>query len=156
MNDEGTEMGGLIFGGQKDSNGEVHHEGHLSFDQYDQDQIFAIDAGQSGTQKRSIMVFSDRGDYPIQGVFDASTRIRSLPPAERQAATRQFLEAHPGDYERVLIGRATDGSAIVQLKDVKGRDRIVLRVADGPPLMQFLDENGKVIDQLPRQPSASR
>jgi hypothetical protein len=38
MNDEGTEMGGLIFGGQKDSKGEIHHEGHLSFDQYDQDQ----------------------------------------------------------------------------------------------------------------------
>jgi hypothetical protein len=39
FNDEGTENGGLIFGGSKDKDGKVTSYGHLSFDQYEQDQI---------------------------------------------------------------------------------------------------------------------
>jgi hypothetical protein len=37
FNDEGTENGGLIFGGMKDKNGRVESWGHMSFDQYEQD-----------------------------------------------------------------------------------------------------------------------
>jgi hypothetical protein len=36
FNDEGTENGGLIFGGSKDKGGHVESYGHLSFDQYEQ------------------------------------------------------------------------------------------------------------------------
>jgi hypothetical protein len=55
MNDEGTEMGGLIFGGAKGPDGEVSGNGHLSFDQYDQDQTFTVDAGQFGSTKRTML-----------------------------------------------------------------------------------------------------
>jgi hypothetical protein len=44
VNDEGTEMGGLTFDGAKGKDGQISSNGHLSFDQYDQDQIFAIGA----------------------------------------------------------------------------------------------------------------
>jgi hypothetical protein len=37
FDDEGTEDGGLIFGGMKDKNGKVESWGHLSFDRYNQD-----------------------------------------------------------------------------------------------------------------------
>ncbi len=156
MNDEGTEMGGLIFGGQKDANGEIRNDGHLSFDQYDQDQIFSLDAGQTGSVKHSMMLFSDRGDYPIQQAIDAMARIQSLPASDRQAAMKQFMDAHPGDHERVAIGRAPDGSATLQMMDTKGRQRIVLKVADGSPVMQFLDENGKIVEELPHPNVARR
>ena len=53
LNDEGTEMGGLIFDGAKGKDGQVRSNGHLSFDQYDQDQISAVDAGQDGSDKRT-------------------------------------------------------------------------------------------------------
>lgn len=37
------------------------------------------------------------------------------------------------------------------MKDNKGRNRIVMRVQpDGSPILQFLDEDGKVISQLPQ------
>src|ERR1700723_1000637 len=50
-NDEGSEMGGLIFGGLKMKDGTIQNHGHLSFDQYEQDQIFAIEAGRGDQEK---------------------------------------------------------------------------------------------------------
>ena len=43
FNDEGTENGGLTWGGSKGADGTVTSSGHLSFDQYNQDQDLTID-----------------------------------------------------------------------------------------------------------------
>ena len=43
-NDEGTENGGLIFGGHKEKDGKIIDSGgSLTFDQYEQDQIVQIE-----------------------------------------------------------------------------------------------------------------
>jgi hypothetical protein len=42
MNDEGSEMGGLIWSGLKDKDGKIQNHAHLSFDQYEQDQILQL------------------------------------------------------------------------------------------------------------------
>ena len=52
MNDEGTENGGLIFGGYAGSDGVAHAFGHLSFDEYEQDQTMSLDAGQGMSTMR--------------------------------------------------------------------------------------------------------
>lgn len=155
LNEEGTEMGGLIFDGQKDKDGQVRSNGHLSFDQYDQDQIVSIDGGQEGAAKRVMMVFSDRGDWPIWGAVDEITRIKALPPSQQQEAMAKFLASHPGDHNRIILGRAADQSAVFRMADPEGHDRIVMRVtADGKAVLQFLDESGKVLDELPRREGA--
>src|SRR6476661_730994 len=41
-NDEGTENGGLVFMGQKDSSGKYEATGHFSFDQYNQNQVLYL------------------------------------------------------------------------------------------------------------------
>jgi hypothetical protein len=156
MNDEGTEMGGLVFDGAKGKDGLIRTNGHLSFDQYDQDQLFAVDAGQEGAAKGTMIVISDRGDYPLHEAYDEIARIKKLPAPERQAAMKNFLETHPGDHPRVLLGRAPDKSAVLRLTDTEGRDRIVMKVvSDGTPILQFLDETGKVVEELPQNPRAS-
>ena len=44
FNNEGTENGGLIFGGHKDNEGKIIDSGgSLTFDQYEQDQIVQIE-----------------------------------------------------------------------------------------------------------------
>jgi hypothetical protein len=50
----------------------------------------------------------------------------------------------------VFVGRGTKNEAVVSLSDTKGKPRILLSV-DGANVasLQFLDENGKVIYQLP-------
>ena len=157
MNDEGTEMGGLIFDGAKGKDGQIASSGHLSFDQYDQDQLFAIDADQEGATKTTMLVISDRGDYSFHDALDEILRMNSLPQEQRQAARKRFFETHPGDHPRLVLGRAADKSAILRMKDAEGRDRIVMKVvADGAPVLQFLDESGKVVEQLPRNPDGGR
>ena len=64
FNDEGTENGGLIFGGSKDKQGKVTSYGHLSFDQYEQDQVFSIDAGEENGQRTSELRMIDRARPP--------------------------------------------------------------------------------------------
>src|SRR5260370_38705338 len=64
FNDEGTENGGLTFGGGKDKNGQVSSYGHLSFDEYEQDQVFTIDASQQGSKRRSGLPVVDDPDNP--------------------------------------------------------------------------------------------
>jgi hypothetical protein len=151
FDEEGTEDGGLSYGIEKDKEGRVvESNGHLSFDQYMQDQIFTIDAGRDGAKKFSILRMDDRGDYPITETLDALTRIRKLPADQQAPELKKFLDAHPGDHPRVLLGRDRDGSSVLRLKDSQGRDRIVLRVTeDGTPQLLLLDASGKVIAELP-------
>jgi hypothetical protein len=157
FNEEGTEDGGLSYGISKDQSGKVTgSEGHLSFDQYMQDQIFTIDAGREGDKKYSLLRMDDRGDYPITESLEAITRISKLPESQREAELKKFLDTHPGDHPRVILGRARDGGSILQLKDTEGRDRLILRVApDGTPKLQFLDAAGKVVSELPQNTASS-
>jgi len=54
--------------------------------------------------------------------------------------------------QRAYLGRRSDRSAALQLKDPQGRDRIVMAVsADGNPSLEFLDEQGKVTAQFPKE-----
>jgi len=150
FDDEGTENGGLIFGGSKSKDGKVQSYGHLSFDQYQQDQVFTIDAGEEDGQRRSGLGIWDRGDYPILEALNAVTRIRALPQNQQEAEFKKFFETHPGDAARAYLGRVGDGSVVLKLKDKQGHDRVLLRVgADGAPSLQLLDAGGKVTAQLP-------
>lgn len=150
MNDEGTEMGGLIYGSRKEANGQIFSNGHLSFDQYDQDQVLAIDAGQV-PQKRTLLVISDRGDWSLSEAMPEFERMRNLPPDERREAMQEFTATHGGAHTRVVMGRQSDGASVLRLSDLDGHERLVLAVApDGAPTLTFLDAQGHVIDQLPR------
>jgi hypothetical protein len=149
LNDEGTEMGGLIFDGLREKGGAIQNHGHLSFDQYEQDQVFAIDAGQENSEKSSAIRISDRGDYPIQEGLAANSRIAKLPKDQQDAEWKKFFSTHTGDANRIYLGRSPDKAASLKLKDAAGNDRLVMRVnADGDPVIQFLDASGKVTNEF--------
>jgi hypothetical protein len=157
FDDEGTEDGGLIYGVSKDQSGHMTGSNvHLSFDQYMQDQIFTVDAGRDGERKYSLLTMGDRGDYSILEALQANDRISRLPEARREAEWKKFADTHPGDNTRVVLGRARDGGSVLRLKDMAGRDRIVLSVApDGTPKLQLLDAIGKVVRELSQDASGS-
>jgi hypothetical protein len=138
-NDEGSENGGLTFGGKKDASGRAESFGHLSFDAYDQDQVFTVDSGQEGQEKSAGLEIVDRPDWPI------SDLVR-LPHDQWKA----YLNGKPLPHRRIYLGRSSDHSAALRLKDAEGHDRIVIQVApDGSPSIQFLDAAGKLVSQLP-------
>jgi hypothetical protein len=69
---------------------------------------------------------------------------------DRKSMYLQIVDAAP----RLALGRFPDKSSNLELMDPRGRKRIVMKVAaDGTPILQFLDADGKVIQQLP-QPSS--
>lgn len=146
MSEEGTEQGGLIWGASQQPDGSIQSHGHLSLDQYEENQIFAVDAGREGNDKFSQITIADQGDYPVEDKRDAYARIMALPAGQQEAAWSRYFSAHPAlDTKRLVLGRASDGSVGIDLKDIKGKTRIQLRVAaDGTPSLQFFDAAGSL------------
>lgn len=150
FNDEGTENGGMIWGGSKDKDGKVSNYGHLSFDEYLQDQVFTIDAEQEGDKRDQSLKFNDNPDYLITDLLDLLDRTKNLPDDQKKAEQQKFFQAHGAPHTRLAIVRDVDKSVALKLKDTNGKDRIVIQVAaDGTPVIKFLDATGKVISQLP-------
>jgi hypothetical protein len=149
-NDEGTENGGLIWGGSKGHDGKISSHGHLSFDNYEQDQVMVIEGNQEEEGKSSFLHIMDRPDYSLEPLLQLMEKNRNLSKKKQQAALEDFLKARPQPKSRLFLGRKADRSAALNLKDPEGRDRIVLKVAaDGTPSLRFLDASGKVLSELP-------
>ena len=122
-NDEGSESGGLIFGGHRNSNGEVVDSGgSLSFDKYEANQI-----------------------VQLAGVDDKEDRFAGLIIGDSVTGT--------DNRRRIWVGRSEDGTATVTLMDANGKKRIEMEVkANGIPRLSFLDDNGQIISELPARP----
>jgi hypothetical protein len=152
MNEEGTEQGGLIWGAGQLPDGTIENHGHLSLDQYEENQIFALDAGQEGKDKFSRITIADQGDYPIEEKRKAEDRIGKLPEDKQDDAWTEFFATHRHDVRRLVLGRAPDGSVGLSLRDGSGKVRISLNVqSDGKSVLQFLDDAGKVVSEFPGQ-----
>lgn len=151
MSEEGSEQGGLIWGASQLPDGTIENHGHLSLDQHEEKQVFAVDAGQEGNDKFSRITIADQGDYPIEEKRKAEERIGKLPAEKQGAAWGEFF-ATRRDVKRLVVGRAPDGSVGLSLRDRKGKVRVRLEVqSDGKSALQFLDDSGKVVSELTGQ-----
>jgi hypothetical protein len=149
MSEEGTEQGGLIWGAGQMPDGSIQNHVHLSFDQYEENQIFAIDAGQEGEAKFSRITMVDQGNYPIEEKRKANEAIEKLPVDQQDAAWAKFFATHRSDVKRMELGRSADGSVGLQLRDPNGQVRILLSVRpSGEPIIHFLSADGKVLREL--------
>ena len=93
FNDEATENDGLIFGGAKGKDGKAQSYGHLSFDQYEHDQVFTIDSEDQYRLHSSAVTIWDRPDFPIGDLL-------ATPPEKRA----EFLASHPKCHARIFFG----------------------------------------------------
>lgn len=149
MSEEGTEQGGLIWGAGQQPDGTIENHGHLSLDQYEENQVFAIDAGQEGNRRFSQLTIADQGDYPISEKRRTNEEIQKLPANQQDEAWRKFFSTHKHDVKRLVMGRSPDGSVGFNLSDANGKVRITLVVqADGKASINFLDDSGKVVKSL--------
>jgi hypothetical protein len=149
MSEEGTELGGLIWGAHQNPDGSIESHGHLSLDQYEENQIFALDAGQEGKEKFSRITIADQGDFPIEEKRKAVEEIDKLPSEKQDAAWRNFFATHRHDVKRLVLGRLPDRTVGLTLRDENGKVRILLAVqADGKPVLRFLDDAGNVVREF--------
>lgn len=138
FNDEGTENGGLIFGGQKNKDGTASSYGHLSFDRYDQDQELNLEYLQDGSGQSTRLAFLDQPGWPISDVL-----------RQPRSEWGHFAATHAHSTPRLTMSRAGDGSVSLGMKDAQGHTRILIEVAsDGTPLIELLDPSGKVVSRL--------
>jgi len=150
FNDEGTENGGLIFGGQKDKDGKVINSGgSLTFDQYEQDQIVQIEGSHDSSGHFAGLTVFDRPDRPIEKDLQESPSIESLSPAEREKLMAERAKSNYYGAVRVKVARTDEGAAGISLRDAQGRPRIVMQVSkEGLSSLKFLDADGKVLNEL--------
>lgn len=144
FNQEGTENGGLIFDGQRDEDGTMHSGGSLTFDRYEQDQVVQMVAQQDGAAKMAGFKVYDRPDKRMD--FDQLDRVAKLPDDQRKAF---YEKAGILGQSRLFVGRDTDGSSRVALRDGAGRKRLVMSVSNnGSARIDFLDAGGRVIKSV--------
>jgi hypothetical protein len=154
FNDEGTENGGLLIVGQRDSLGHVTALGHLSFDQFNQDQVFVIQYAERNGKRRVGVQINDRHDTSIYDWSLQRDSLERLPdsPAKSEAL-RRLAVGSPDDprvAERIYVGRDTTKTAVITLSDKWGKPRLRLAVDSlGAARMDFLDAQGKVTYTLP-------
>ena len=149
VNDEGTEDGGLIWGGLRDKDGKPSSFGHLSFDQYDQDQTLSLGSTLLPDGKRVASV--SLNDAPSRLItekdFLDSNRFKTMPhgPA-RAAAYAELQRNYPALIPRASLSRSPDDAIGLELSDKTGqvRARLIVR-PDGDPVLEFLDASGKVL-----------
>jgi hypothetical protein len=151
--EEGTEDGGLIFGGNRDKDGITHSWGHLSFDEYQRDQTLVLQSASDGDSRNTYFgVNDDDTPYALTPEFSAEwQRVKAMPPGPQRDAARAALQAkYPGGIvNRGYFGRGRDKSVSLILKDQQGHDRLVAKVAqDGTPVLEFLDAGGKVVREI--------
>lgn len=154
INEEGTENGGILFGGYKSRDGSVHSWGHLSFDEYDQDQFMDLDASQDDFARSSQIAIVDNPGYPLTpALITEFARVKAMPHGpDREKAWAALMAKYPSGVERAYLGRNRENQSSLELSDPQGHIRILLRVAaDGTPSMQFLDTNGKITRQWPEK-----
>jgi hypothetical protein len=154
FNDEGTENGGLTFEGRQDRDGKYRASTHMSFDQFNQDQVLNLDYADNNGQRRIGMSIDERADVDIYDLVQARDSIMLMTDtAARRAALQRWRAPRNGVplvARRFFFGRDTAKSAVVNLSARDGKPRLRLVVDSlGDARIEFLDASGKVSRTIP-------
>jgi hypothetical protein len=147
FNDDGEEDGGLIFGGRKTKDGKYFAGGHLSFDQYDQDQVINLDYAEENGRRRQGLGINDQPEMPLAEMVPKFQAITKMAAGPAKDSAMKVLSV--GAAKRAFIGRDYDKAAVVVLADPKDRPRLRLVVdSTGAASIVFLDAKGKVTRRI--------
>lgn len=153
FNQEGDEMGGLVFNSFKRPDGKFAGIGHLSFDRFSDNQVLALQYKENASTVQAGLTLYDR---PANGAFQTSFELAeeartatSERRAEIQAELTELAQEHALGVERVFLG-SKDRAAQLLLKDSQGRVRARLVIdAKDEARLEFLDEAGQVTAHFP-------
>lgn len=148
FNHLGDEMGGLVF----DENGGNGHFGSLTFDKVRNDQAigFRYLEGDNGAYSSGLTLWQ-QPNLPSDVVAEKYQAADGLADeSAREAALQAMRDNGEMTTQRLYLGKYRDDSVLLQLSDLAGNPRFVVKVAaDGTATLEFLDEAGQVIYSLP-------
>lgn len=154
FNQDGDEMGGLVFNSFRQPNGKIAGIGHLSFDRFNDNQVLSLQYNENASGVKTGLTFYDRaGTGAFKTSFDLIEEARTARPerlAEIRKAIAGMREKGELGVERVFVGSANQVAQFV-LKDSKGRVRARLMVdTNDEARLEFLDDGGKVTARFPK------
>jgi hypothetical protein len=153
-NTAGDEVGGLIYrgepGGPRDSSSAF---GHLSFDQWKQNQVLALQYLDNGTNRSAGLRIWDRpANAPMEPLAVLGQQIGATPPGPARDSLRSEymrINAYTEGNLRAFFGSANRVAAL-ELRDINGKVRIRLSVdTAGTAQLAFLDTLGRVTAAYP-------
>lgn len=149
VNNDGGEAGGLVYRGTK-KNGKVSAGGTLTMDQYNEDQVVALQYNQDGVRKTSGLTIGERPDTMGKELSELYRVLDPMPESPRRdSIARTLIAALPSNQRaarRVFVGRDTAKAAILNLSDRSGVTRLQLKVDSlGRASISFLDAGGRVV-----------
>lgn len=152
FNEVGDEVGGLIYeGAPRDSLYRAF--GHLSFDQWKQNQVVAVQYQDNGeTRSAGLRVWDRPTDAPLEHQFDLARRMLEAPAGairdslnQERLLVRERVQGTP----RLFLG-SDNRTAGLELRDADGRVRVRLFVdSAGTAQLVFLDRAGRVTAVYP-------
>jgi len=151
-NEAGDEVGGLIYeGASQDSTYRAF--GHLSFDQWRQNQVVAVQYSDNGTSRAAgVRVWDRPTDAPLEDQFALAERMLSTPPGSlRDSLNEERLRVRErvSGTARLFLG-SRDREALLELRDTKGRVRLKLSVDSlGSAQVMFVDTLGQATAVFP-------
>jgi len=153
FNDENTENGGLTFNGQRNPDGTFRSGLHMSFDQYEQDQVVYLQYQDNNGRRRMGLTVADRADVSIYDVVQQRDSIMKMTDTVARNAALQRLFAPPNGQpmfaQRGFFGRDVEKNAVLNLADAQGKTRLRLVVDSlGAARIEFLDADGGVTRRI--------
>ena len=157
-NEAGDEVGGLVYRGAPSGPRDTSTAfGHLSFDQWKQNQVVALQYLDNGTNRSAGLRVWDRPpgtptEAEAHAVLGQQIGVTQPGPV-RDSLRREYmrLEVAASGQLRAFLGSA-NGVAALELRDVNGHVRIRLSVDTvGTAQLAFLDTLGRVTTTYPTQ-----
>ena len=156
FNDEGTENGGLTFTGQRGPDGRYRASTHMSFDQFNSDQVLNLDYSDQLGRRVTGFSIGDRADIDIYEWVKQSDSLKErfkTDTASVNRAMNAWLAARskgvPLFSQRMFMGRDAQKNAVVNLADPNGKPRRRLVVDSlGAARIEFLDATGTITNTI--------
>jgi hypothetical protein len=150
-NEEGDEIGGYLFGG---GNGKGNY-GHISMDQYKQDQVIRMKYaeqmdGNERLTSAGILVQGQPMNINSDAIAAFYDSVAVITDKELRRKLIKDFRSKLDANNSLFVGKSQDNAYGLFLTDKKNKERLNLYIdKNGNPKLEFLDTAGKVIYSLP-------
>ncbi len=122
-NNEGDECGGLIYGSNKDDDGNVTMGMSLTFDKYKQDQVLQLHLDKQGNQEIYGISIYDRPSFSIRKSLEMM-KVLQEGKEEKEKLKAIYKEFMANNHKRIFVGNDLDGQTKIALFDKLGKEKI--------------------------------
>ena len=160
LNDDESEMGGLLWTGKKTGD-KYFQEFYFSIDPYLQNELVSFVVSDQNGEREVRFTLFDRPFDPegfknLIRRYDQYVKVKDENPEKAKEIEKQvndyikkFLANHTWEPQRFVMFKRQDGSAGIKLFDKEGKRKVEVGVdSAGAPAVKFYDEKGKVVKEI--------